>query len=128
MEVWIKPHPGNPISLSDYPKLKAEITNQSLVAILPKVNVAITSVFTSASVDAFCYGIPVLEYLDESFFNFSSLRGEASTRYISVADDLVQSLKDLRNWRVVSIKSQNYFWLNEDLNLWHDLLKNNPSL
>jgi len=122
-KILIKPHPANPMVLSDYPRLRAEITYQSFIVILPKVDVALASVFTSASVDAFCSGVPVIEYLDESYFNFSSLRGHSSLKYISSAEELIKTLKGLQNWYAGSDKSEDYFWIDEDLTMWCNLLK-----
>ena len=122
-EVWVKPHPANPVDLRKYPLMQATIVEESLNKLLPHTDLVLTSVFTSAGLDAFCAGIRVISYLDPNNLNYSLLRGIDGIEFISSSKDLVQSLD-----RKISISEnlfnpENFFWLNQDLPLWRDLLE-----
>ena len=58
--------------------------------LLPEVSVVLASVFTSASLDAFCAGLPVINYLDPNNFNFSPLRGHPNARFVSSAEEILR--------------------------------------
>ena len=73
-EIWIKPHPVSPVDLKKYPNLPSCLALQNLSDLLPEIDVVLASVFTSASLDAFCFGLPVINYLVPDNFNFSPLK------------------------------------------------------
>ena len=74
IEIWFKPHPANPINLDQYEKMNLFLMNNYLIDLFPKIDVVLSSVFTAASLDAFCADIPVMGYLDSGTPNFSPLR------------------------------------------------------
>ena len=125
VEVWIKPHPANTVDLKRYSKLSATLTNQSLMDLFPKVDVALASVFTSAALDAFCAGLPVINYLDPNDFNFSPLRDNPNARFISSSKDMLELLAD-KKWLTApnEVKISNFFWLDERLSRWQNLIEN----
>ena len=59
-----------------------------LLDLLPKTHIAFSSVFTSAAVDSFCAGIPVINYLDCHDLNYSSMRGFVGIKYVSTTEPM----------------------------------------
>ena len=121
-EIQIKPHPGNPVDLYNYPLLRAEIVTEDLSDLLPQADLVLTSGFTSAALDAFCAGIRVVCYLDPYDLNYSILRGVDGVEFISSSRDLLQVLKQDRCISNNLFKPENFFWLNPELPLWKALL------
>ena len=124
VEIWIKPHPGNPVDLDKYPLLSANLKEQFLMELLPEVSVVLASVFTSASLDAFCAGLPVINYLDPNNFNFSPLRGHPKARFVSSAEEILQLLHD-EQWLSTpsGANPSDFFWLDEELPRWTQLIQ-----
>ena len=124
VEIWIKPHPGNPVKLDRYPLLPANLKEQFLMELLPEVSVVLASVFTSASLDAFCAGLPVINYLDPNNFNFSPLRGHPKARFVSSAEEILQLLHD-EQWLSTpsGANPSDFFWLDEELPRWTQLIQ-----
>jgi surface carbohydrate biosynthesis protein (TIGR04326 family) len=121
-EIRIKPHVANPVALCQYPLLRAEIVEEDLNDLLPQADLVLTSVFTSAGLDAFCSGTRVICYLDPYDLNYSLLRGVDGVEFISSSRDLFQALKQDRCISNNLFKPENFFWLNPELPLWKALL------
>ena len=122
-EIWIKPHPNNQIELGKYPKLKAKCTDLTLLELFQLTHVALTTVFTSAALDAFCCGIPVINYLDPDDFNLSNLRGIECTKFVSTENELFQALEQIEFSDHKKGKPEDFFWLEPELPKWKELLK-----
>ena len=122
-EVWIKPHPHNQIELGKYPNLKAIRKDISLKELLPMIDVTLASVFTSAALDAFCSGVPVINYLDPYDFNFSNLRGTEGVKFVSTAEELLQALERIESGKLKTGKPEDFFWLDPELPKWKALLE-----
>jgi surface carbohydrate biosynthesis protein (TIGR04326 family) len=69
----VRPHPACAIKASDYPSLPLHVVSTALVELLADCDVAFTSNITSAAVDAYCFGVPVVSVLDGNTFNMSPL-------------------------------------------------------
>ncbi len=125
-DIWVKPHPANPVDLESYPKLQAELTSQPLAELFPQVNLALASVLTSSALDTFCAGITVINYLDSYDFNFSPLRGIPEAKFINSADELVEAVKQVETGKWQSGKPEDFFWMDSDLPRWKKLLELDP--
>ena len=92
--------------------------------LLPEVSVVLASVFTSASLDAFCAGLPVINYLDPNNFNFSPLRGHPKARFVSSAEEMLELLHD-EQWLSTpsGANPSDFFWLDEELPRWTQLIQ-----
>ena len=122
-DIWVKPHPANHVNLECYPKLEAELTSQPLAELFPQVNLALASVLTSSALDAFCAGIPVINYLDPYNFNLSSLRGIPEAKFTNSADEIVEAVKQVETGQWQSGKPEDFFWMDPELPRWKKLLK-----
>lgn len=116
-----KPHPAYPLKPTDYPKLKLEISEAPLSGLLISSDVAFTSNITSAAVDAYCLGVPVIQILDEKNFNTSPLRGLGNVEFVSNPFELVNVLSDIINTKLQL--SETYFFIDDELPRWRRLLE-----
>mgnify|MGYP001395549614 CR=1 FL=1 len=124
IEIWIKPHPANPVNLQHYPLMTISLKNHYLIDLLSDVDVALSSVFTAASLDAFCADIPVMNYLDPNTLNFSPLREHSSARFVSSSEEILELLCD-EHWLSTpsKVKPSDFFWLDEELPRWTNLIQ-----
>jgi surface carbohydrate biosynthesis protein (TIGR04326 family) len=115
-----KPHPAFPLKPADYPVLKLEISQEPLVELLSECDVVFTSNITSAAVDAYCSGVPVIQMLDGKTFNVSPLRGLKDVVYVTNPLELAEALGKKRDRNRVMAES--YFYLDKALPRWRKLL------
>ena len=122
-DILLKPHPANSVNLARYPQLNAKLTSLPLAELFPQVVLVLASVHTSAALDAFCAGIPVINYLDPSDFNFSPLRGIQGAKFINSAEELIEAVEhvDTEIWQ--NGEPEDFFWLDSDLPRWRKLLE-----
>jgi surface carbohydrate biosynthesis protein (TIGR04326 family) len=115
-----KPHPANPISPEDYPGLQMTFSSESLQNLLEKCDIAYTSNITSAAVDAWCYGVRVISFIDGSTLNMSPLLGFHGVEFVSDAKELATCFTDRKN--IAFYKSNNYFNTDISLSKWKTLM------
>jgi len=116
----VKPHPACAIEPKKYTSLKMHITNDALSELLTDCDVVFTSDITSAAVDAYCAGIPVVSVLDGNSFNVSPLRGIEGVIYVTNPIELAAALLTApASDRVVAAP---YFCLDKGLLRWRKLL------
>ncbi len=120
VSVIIKPHPATLLKYTDYPDLSFEISEAALSELFLKCDVVLTSNITSAAVDAYCSGVPLIQFKEGSSFNLSPLRNIEGVKIVIDSTELLFSLKNIK---ANSIERKPYFFLNEDLRYWRCLLK-----
>ncbi len=116
----VKPHPICPIRANEYPSLQLQIIDAPLADLFGDCDVVYTSNITSAAVDAYSAGIPVVSVLDGDTFNMSPLRGLAGVTYATNPSELADALS--RSWESSDLETEPYFCLNEKLPRWRHLL------
>jgi surface carbohydrate biosynthesis protein (TIGR04326 family) len=116
----VKPHPFCAIKSSDCPSLQMEITNAPLAELIADCDVVFTSNITSAAVDAYCAGLPVVTVLDGNSFNMSPLRGLMGVMYVTNHTELVAALLTARD--CARVMPEPYFCLDKGLPRWRKLL------
>jgi len=122
-EFTFKPHPGYPVKLADFADLKASETTESLHRILDQFDVAIAANSTSAPIDAYVAGLPVIIDLRGDDLNLSPLRGEPGIHFVSSPAELVQALEAIRTGSAsVSSDGDILFHLDATLPRWRALL------
>lgn len=118
----VKPHPNCHIISSDYPRLKMDVTMDSIPSLLSKCNMAYTSNITSAALDAYCANVPVISILNPRTLNMSPLLGFDGIEFVSGAGELVVAINKIKNKKYNKIFPEDIFWLDESLPLWKNLL------
>jgi surface carbohydrate biosynthesis protein (TIGR04326 family) len=87
-------------------------------------DVALTSISSSAAVDAYLAGKFVISVRDPDNFNMSPLRGFVGVEFVSSAAELLKALK-LTN-SADSDRAQDYFYTDPSLHYWSSLLGCRP--
>jgi surface carbohydrate biosynthesis protein (TIGR04326 family) len=122
-EFTFKPHPGYSVDLAKYPGLKAAETGEPLARILADYDVAIAANSTSAAVDAYVAGLPVIIDLDGDDLNLSPLRCQSGAHFVSSAQDLADALRAAGGEGATSDSARNdFFFLDPELPRWKRLL------
>ena len=116
----IKPHPACPVSMQDLPGLNCEISMKPIDELLLVSDIIYSSSTTSAAVDAYCAGKPVITILDEKHLNLSSLRGSSSVQYVSTAKELAIAINGAEVGELEQRKD--YFYLDVELPRWKEWL------
>ncbi len=118
--VTVKSHPAQEILPGNYPSLPIAITLEPLGKILQDYDVVYASYSTSAAVDVYCSGLPVVQVLDGKTFNMSPLRGLNSVTYVTDPVELAAALISSQKKELVI--SETYFYLDKDLPRWRGIL------
>lgn len=116
----VKPHPARSIEPKDYPSLNLQILNEPFDVLLAQVDVAFTSNMTSAAVDAYYSGVPVVTMLNGDSFNISPLRGLDGVAFVTNPSELGLALVNSKGQE--NYLAEPYFFLDKHLPLWRGLL------
>lgn len=117
-----KPHPGYAVELAGYPGLRADETREALDRIVGDYDFAVAANSTSASVDAYVAGLPVIIALDGADLNLSPLRGQADVRFVRTPEELAEALQTKDRGRATNLERQEFFFLDPELPRWKQLL------
>jgi surface carbohydrate biosynthesis protein (TIGR04326 family) len=117
-----KPHPACAVRLADYPGLRADETTEALDKILGKYDIALATNSTSASVDAYVAGLPVIIVLDGADLNLSPLRGQSGVCFVSAPGELVEALQAADPGTATEAEQNEFFFLDPELPRWKQLL------
>lgn len=119
-EKLFRSHPMCKISDELLQKFRLNTNNFQITEQLVNCDVVVATSATSAAVEAFCLGIPVIIYLLADSFNFSPLRQESGVFLAKNANELADLLTE-----ALEIGRQNYktyFNLDPSFPQWHQLL------
>ncbi len=120
----IKPHPAYPVTAADYPALSLTVDTNSLENILHNFDLIYSGNRTSAAVDAYLAGIPVVVMLDDAELNFSPLRERPGVRFVSSADQLASELLAPGSYAELEQgERDDFFFLDPALPRWRRLLR-----
>jgi len=117
-----KPHPGYAVNLADYPGLQVGETTEALDRILGEYDIALAANSTSASVDAYVAGLPVIVGLDGADLNLSPLRGQPDARFVGTPEELAEALRAAGQDLATNPDRNEFFFLDPELPRWKRLL------
>ncbi len=120
--ITVKPHPSCPIKLEDYPGLDMTVTMEPIAVLLPNCDVAYASPVTSAAVDAYCTGVPVVSVRNPNTLNLSPLRGCEGAFSASTPEELVHALISAASTPRSGKAKKTFFNLDPKLPRWRRLL------
>lgn len=118
----VKPHPNCFIKSEDYSMVPIDVKMEPVSKLLKESDLAYTSMRTSAAVDAYCAGLPVISFLDSDDLNMSPLLGQKDVSFVSTSEELSNSISSVLSGQLVGAKNLNFFYLNNRLELWKKLL------
>ena len=116
----IKPHPACPVNMEDFPRLHGELSMKPITELLLMSDVVYSSAITSAAVDAYCVGLPVITLLDGQTLNLSPLRGSKGVHFVSSAKELATAINVAEANEPE--QGKNYFYLDPNLPRWLEWL------
>lgn len=122
----LKPHPAYPVDVCKFPSITLKITDAPLTNLFMDCDVVFTSNITSAALDAYCSGIPVIQMLDGTTFNMSPLRGLKGGVYVRNPNELTKALYNSQYCE--RVEAEPYFYLDEELPRWKELLDMNSEV
>ena len=123
-EVIIKPHPVSSLEIPKGFGLKYSLDSRPLLELFTECHVVIASAITSAALDAYYCGLPVIIFLEGKGVNMSPLRGVVGIVYATDEESLLEGVRNALGYHRVRCQSQlQYFWLDRDLPRWRRLLK-----
>jgi surface carbohydrate biosynthesis protein (TIGR04326 family) len=120
-----RPHPAYAVHLGKYPGLQAEETTGNLHRVLADFDVVLTTSGTSAALDTYLAGLPVIIYLNGSEFNLSPLRGHSGVGFVSTSEELAEALQMTKQYMVDVQGGEQFFFLDPELPRWNKLLQMN---
>ena len=120
--IKFKPHPANFIIDNKFSFLEEFRSNKPINELLNDEMIVITSGFTSAGLDAYCYGAKVICYLDSNKLNYSILKGVDGVSFFSNSKELSKELNNINHKLRKPVFTENFFWLNRKLPMWKKLL------
>lgn len=119
----VKPHPACAFAPDDYPGIRITVSMQPIAELLADCDVAYSSSVTSAAVDAYCAGVPVVSMLDPATLNLSPLRGCEGAVFASTPKELAEALAACASQPSTSGKTPTFFTLDAGLPRWRKLLQ-----
>jgi surface carbohydrate biosynthesis protein (TIGR04326 family) len=119
----VKPHPNCMVMPESYPTLRLTVLTNSLGEILGDFDIAYSSSSTSAAVDAYLAGLPVVVMLDEAELNLSPLRARPGVRFVSTPEELAVSLQKNCDASAAKRDQSEFFFLDPELPRWKRLLE-----
>jgi len=121
LTIIVKPHPAFLINPKHYPNISMKISMEPIAELLKDCDVAYSSGVTSAAVDAYCIGTPVISVLDPNLMNLSPLRSCDGVIFISTSKELVKALYSIK-CKPNIVGKTNYFIVDKDLPRWRRIL------
>jgi surface carbohydrate biosynthesis protein (TIGR04326 family) len=118
----IKPHPACPVNLEHYQRLGMRVSMEPLSTLLEKCDVAYASGVTSAAVDAYLSGVPIISVLDPKKLNLSPLRGCAGAIFIYTQAELANALTTDFTLPPQISQTTSFFCLDATIPRWRGLL------
>lgn len=122
LKIIVKPHPNYRINPSKYISLSLEISMEPIEKLLTQSDIAYTSSLTTAAVDAYCSGKPVISVLDPQTLNLSPLKECAGALFAKTPEELATALTFLTSDQYEPQRAPDYFTLGDDLSRWNKLL------
>ena len=119
----IKPHPACPFNITSFPGLNAEVSTRPLGELMKQIDFIYSSSITSASIDAYCAGLPIISFLDAKTLNVSPLRGYEGVYFVENSEDLSNAINTINTIKATNlVKKINYFHLDPGLPMWNKWL------
>lgn len=125
MAITVKSHPSCPISPGDYPGISMRVIDEPIAGLLKECDIAYSSAVTTAAVDAYCAGVPVISILDPNIMNLSPLRGLKEVFFISTPREFIDALISISTERPFVGVKHDFFTIDKNLPRWRKMLFNN---
>lgn len=115
----LRSHPAARIDRT-MPGSIVELSERPLPELMAECDAVFASNTTSAGLDAYLAGVPVIVFLNDDSLNVSPLRGVAGVPFVSDAAQLAAALEQVRSAAVPG--TSEFFWVDPRLPKWRGLL------
>jgi surface carbohydrate biosynthesis protein (TIGR04326 family) len=122
IEIIVKPHPNCPISSNRFKIGGPTINTAPIAELVRECDVAFSSAATSAALDAYCIGLPVITIENLSELNLSPLRGFNGVSFVSSHSELASKVTELMSTQRHNSIPIEIFTLDSNLARWKRLL------
>ena len=123
-KVIICAHPSSFIKLKNVKNISELFDSTPFAKLLDSVDIVITSNITSAAVDAYLTGVPVITYIGSDMLNFSPLKENKEVKFASNFNQIKEHIKFISKKKYVLKKNKNYFLLDRKLKIWKRITLN----
>ncbi len=121
-EITVKAHPGNQIIKEDFPDLQFEIVYDPLHEILHKFDLVYGASSSSANLDAYLSGLPVIVHFIDGDLVVSPLSGLKNVSFVCNSEEIRKALD--KKYSRKNIQQDDIFWLDNNLPKWRNLIAN----
>jgi surface carbohydrate biosynthesis protein (TIGR04326 family) len=122
IQIIIKPHPNCPISSNRFETGGPTINLAPIAKLVRHCDAAFSSAATSAALDAYCLGVPVISMGNLNELNLSPLRGFDEVSVIYTPIDFAAKVSDLMSSKRDSSILPAIFALDPNLTQWKKIL------
>lgn len=119
----LKSHPNAIVDISKYPNLSIFESNDNLESIIANYNYCIAAGDTSSALDAYINDLKVFVYLPKAELNMSPLRDFKDVIFLRSSSHINKDTFFIKKEIMKNGRKIKYFWLDEKLKLWKDLIK-----
>ena len=118
--ITVKPHPAYAVGKKDYPRLDFQLSNESLHMILHEFDCVYGANSTSANLDAYLTGLPVIVHISSGELVTSPLRAMKGVIFVTTPDELETAISNINFTKATERKE--YFWGGSSLPRWNQLM------
>ncbi len=118
----MKPQPHGTVSDSLLEQLAMDVRDEAISQLVHDFDIALVSSGTSAVVDLYLLGIPVVIFQHDNNLDFSPLKGFAELPTVGTASELAQALEDAVNMSKPPARANNLLFLDPSLDRWRALV------
>jgi surface carbohydrate biosynthesis protein (TIGR04326 family) len=118
----IKPHPASMGFDENFPRLSLKIVTDPLGEIMKNYDIAYCANNTSAAVDAYLAGLPVVVMLNDNELNMSPLMGYPGVNFVGTPPELARAFTVTRKNEGGVCSLRDFFFLDPKLPRWKTLL------
>lgn len=123
ISITFKSHPACSVNLNNYPKLKIKPTSEPVSQILSQHDVVLSGPVTTAAVEAYFLGLPVVTILNSSSLNLSPLKKTRGVHFVVNGEELSTFLNFIARAPKRKSNKINFFYLNGNLSSWENIIK-----
>ena len=86
-------------------------------------DILFSSNMTSAAVEAYLLGVPIISYVEKNSINLSPLKDKKDVIFLSDINQISKTFKILKRKKNINFKNKNFIFLDNNLKKWDKILK-----
>ena len=114
----LKPHPATPITAKDCPDIDLMITDKLINEIIDCCQLAYATSTTSASFDAYYFGVKVVTIINHQELNASPLRGFSDAVFVTTPIELANVLNNIDKIKKEPKSRKNILYIDVNIPRW----------